>query len=570
MNDENLKVLTNVIGAVESGDQVYGRRNYSAYAAPYTSSPKECTITLGWAQNYGPEAYKLILMIYTKDPEAFDEIDPTAKVKAMINGEHDWVKEKWKPNIYQRYVILALIDSPIGHECQDELFQTLMKKYIADCEGSFTKEVKAVMMYCEIRHLSGKGPADRIFKHCKGDYSLDNIMAALKKDQNDKSSSNQVGDKKFWSRHLKCREFIDRYAVEEGSDSMSITIGSARIDERGRAHGGKAGDQTGKEVSMQPYYRHKGDWYAYRFKNPEHAKRFAYAMKAACNNSNWGYDQYQRTSGMKLIAKYGYDPAKLSTPAETDCSNLVRTCFVYATGKDPGDFDTSSEPRALEATGLVSRVSFNQSTGNGLMEGDILVTRTKGHTAGVTDGPKRSSTSAGNTSENGAQTVTGGCYSFAPASIKRGSKGIWVLLFQEIFSVRNVQYKWGQPVLALDSDCGPATEKAIRWYQKQRGLKVDGECGTKTWDDLLALPKASGKYVVQTVKRGCKGTSVLLFQEVFQSRNAAWKWGVPTVSLDSDCGTATENAIAWYQKARKMTVDKICGHDTWKDLIPSG
>lgn len=543
MNDANMRVLVNVIGAVESGGQIYGRRNYSAYAAPFTNSNKEYTITLGWAQNYGSEAYKLVLMIYTKDPQAFEKIDPTGAIKKMINGEHDWEKERWNPNTYQRYVLLALIDSPAGHECQDELFAQLMKKYIADCEQTFTKDTKAIMMYCEIRHLGGKGPADRIFKRCNGDYSLDNIMTTLKKDQSDTSSSNQVGDKKFWSRHQKCREFIDKYAANEGAtktqvaklkgseSSMGIVIGSARIDERGRAHGGKAGDQTGKEVSMQPYYRHKGDWYAYRFKNPEHAKRFGYAIKAACNNSNWGYNQYDRYSGMKRVAKYGYDPAKLDAPSGTDCSNLVRTCFIYATGKDPGDFDTSSEPRALEATGFVSRVSFNESTGNGLMEGDILVTRTKGHTAGVTDGPKRSSASTGNVSENGVQAVTGGCYSFDPTSIKRGSKGIWVLLFQEIFSARNAHYKWGQPVLALDSDCGPATEKAIRWYQKQRGLKVDGECGTETWDDLLSLPKIHGKYVVQTVKRGTKGTSVLLFQEVFQSRNVAWKWGLRPLIL---------------------------------------
>lgn len=30
---------------------------------------------------------------------------------------------------------------------------------------------------------------------------------------------------------------------------MSVKIGSARIDENGRARGGKAGDQTGKEVA---------------------------------------------------------------------------------------------------------------------------------------------------------------------------------------------------------------------------------------------------------------------------------------------------------------------------------
>ena len=74
MNKENMAVLTNVIGAVESGGQIYGKRDYSAYAAPYTNSNVEHTITLGWAQNYGSEAHKLIQMIYDADPAAFKKI----------------------------------------------------------------------------------------------------------------------------------------------------------------------------------------------------------------------------------------------------------------------------------------------------------------------------------------------------------------------------------------------------------------------------------------------------------------------------------------------------------------
>ena len=32
---------------------------------------------------------------------------------------------------------------------------------------------------------------------------------------------------------------------------MAVKVGSARIDEYGKARGGQAGDQTGKEVSTQ-------------------------------------------------------------------------------------------------------------------------------------------------------------------------------------------------------------------------------------------------------------------------------------------------------------------------------
>lgn len=35
---------------------------------------------------------------------------------------------------------------------------------------------------------------------------------------------------------------------------MAVKVGSARIDENGRATGGRAGDQTGKELSIQSWY----------------------------------------------------------------------------------------------------------------------------------------------------------------------------------------------------------------------------------------------------------------------------------------------------------------------------
>ena len=117
MNAENMKVLVNTIGAVESGGQIYGQRRYNAYAAPYTNTSKEHTITLGWAQNYGYEAKKLIQNIYDKDPTAFKQIDTNGSIQSMLSK--DWVAIKWNPSSSQKATLIKLIDSPIGHECQD-------------------------------------------------------------------------------------------------------------------------------------------------------------------------------------------------------------------------------------------------------------------------------------------------------------------------------------------------------------------------------------------------------------------------------------------------------------------
>lgn len=96
--------------------------------------------------------------------------------------KQNWVSIKWNPIEEQKKVLIALIDSTIGHKIQDEMFLELMESVIKECEDNYTKDIKAILMYCEIRHLGGRSAATRIFKKCNNDYSLDNIMAVLKKD----------------------------------------------------------------------------------------------------------------------------------------------------------------------------------------------------------------------------------------------------------------------------------------------------------------------------------------------------------------------------------------------------
>lgn len=176
---------------------------------------------------------------------------------------------------------------------------------------------------------------------------------------------------------------------ESGDDhAMDVIIGSARIDENGKAQGGAPGDQKQKtspdyagEVSMQKFYVHSKGWYILRPKDAEVALRIAAAMIDACNNKNIGYDQLNRLD----IIKKGTESKEKT---ECDCGTLVRKCIIEATGKDPGNFTTGNEASALKNTGLFeSRESYKNGTV--LYTGDVLVTKTKGHTAVVTSGAPR-------------------------------------------------------------------------------------------------------------------------------------------------------------------------------------
>lgn len=223
MNKEQMDILTNIIGAVESGGQVYGKRRYEAYAGAGASSPNEVTCTLGWAQNYGASARKLVQAVFDADKAAFRKAD-TAGIEKRL--QQDWVALKWDPSAREKAALVAIITTPAGKKCQDELFQEDMKKYIAQAETFGVTDVAAQMMWCEIQHLGGLKPAQRIFGRAARPYTPDGIFASLLLDQKDTGSSNQVGDKIYQSRHECCVKWIKQYVIKEDKD-MGITAQDA-------------------------------------------------------------------------------------------------------------------------------------------------------------------------------------------------------------------------------------------------------------------------------------------------------------------------------------------------------
>ena len=103
---------------------------------------------------------------------------------------------------------------------------------------------------------------------------------------------------------------------------MATLCAWASIDERGKASGGKAGDQTGTETRTGNWYDF-GQTTVYRWKDRDKAKKFASVIKAIVNNPADGYDQGQRTTLNAELKKVGWDPAKLKIKCECDCSSLV-------------------------------------------------------------------------------------------------------------------------------------------------------------------------------------------------------------------------------------------------------
>lgn len=252
---------------------------------------------------------------------------------------------------------------------------------------------------------------------------------------------------------------------------MSVRIGSARIDENGRAMGGKPGDQTGREVMTENWYKHKKGWRVFRPLSSAVAEKSAYAMQAACDNPNIGYDQADRLTLYKVASEVGFDPARVKTKCETDCSALVRVCEAYAGVKLP-NFTTDGEPRALLDSHEFMELLGSKYTDSSdyLRRGDVLVTATKGHTVIVlTNGPK-----AGASASDGI--------------LRNGDSGADVRAMQDALIKMGYECgRWG-----ADGDFGDATEMAVRAFQATHGLDADGEYGPKTKAAVEAALKKLG------------------------------------------------------------------------------
>ena len=254
---------------------------------------------------------------------------------------------------------------------------------------------------------------------------------------------------------------------------MAVKVGSARIDENGKAHGGKAGDQTGRELSTQNWYLHAKGWRVFRAKNPAVAEKIAQDMLWACDNPKIGYDQYQRDTLFNVAKAVGFNCRQVDTACETDCSALVRVCVNYA-GVPVGNFRTPDEAAKLLATGAFIELTGSKYQGQStyLGRGDILVTKTQGHTVVVlSNGPKY---------EGAVEPEKPGA--LGDRILRYGDEGPDVKRMQEML----IELGYDLGAWGADGDFGDCTEIALKQFQADAGIDADGECGPETVKALNA------------------------------------------------------------------------------------
>lgn len=278
---------------------------------------------------------------------------------------------------------------------------------------------------------------------------------------------------------------------------MSILIGNAAKDENNKYTGGKPGDQTSQEVYSRPWYNRPWN-VVIRAKDPIVAEALAKNMEDACKNDNLGYDYgVTRIQAMNEAQKVDYHLDKITTPCNCDCSSLVAVCCQAAgvptkyTLVSNRPFVTSEIEKCLSKSGMFEILKDSKYLNQDayLKRGDILL-NTKSHVAIALGNGSKSSGSTSSSSSTSTSTPR--------KNLKKGDKGEDVKAMQTKLIAAG--YSCGS--YGADGSFGPATDAAVRQFQKDMGIEVDGIFGpisTQKLNEKLANPSPSPKTETYTV-----------------------------------------------------------------------
>ena len=110
--------------------------------------------------------------------------------------------------------------------------------------------------------------------------------------------------------------------------------------------------------------------------------------------------------------------------------------------------------------------------------------------------------------------------------------------------------------LVVDGVFGAATETAVKEFQQDAGLTVDGVVGPLTW---AALPDGGP---MPTLQEGSTGDVVRSLQQVLTNA-APGQWNTTPGAIDGDFGPNTKASVQAFQTWGGVTADGVIGDQTW-------
>ena len=312
-------------------------------------------------------------------------------------------------------------------------------------------------------------------------------------------------------------------------------ISNSGQDENKKYYGGKAGDQTGNEWVIKSWYNKSWDCI---LRHPDEKVRdlIGDLAEESANNDLIGYDQAQRTTFWTQLKKADYRPKNITVACEADCSAGV-SALVKAVGyllndaklKKVGAGNTTSTLRkALKSAGFEVLTDSKYLTSDKyLLRGDIILKEGSHVCTNLTDG---SATKVSATKEyiKKAQDVLNQ-YIDAGLAVdgdigkltrKATAKALQYTLNRQYGTVlvmdgvindatlealkgkyvskssRSYLVSWGEIALMLlgyytstiefKGYFGVGMDKAVRAFQADNSLTVDGSMGEKTIKKIIS------------------------------------------------------------------------------------
>lgn len=519
MQKKNIEVLRKILYAVESGGQVYGCQNYAAFIGAGANCSNEKAITIGAGQWYAGEAKKLLQKIQRANPAQFKKLDTQGIETDLL--KKNWATYAISTTSAKAKCIVTIINSALGQKCQDELMDEQITEYATSIAKTYGTMPDTVMMECiNIIHQGGSAALKRILAKTTKPYTAKKIYDALNTDPAD-PRTNQVGD--YVTRQKKVYEFIVKYATD-------ATTGAAASAENKK--------EESAVSTVQDRINKAINWMEETAKDDRHGY---------CQDHRWGTD------------------------GDYDCSSAVITAWEQAgvPVKTKGATYTGNMLSVFIANGFQDvTAKINRSTGAGLVRGDVLL-NTVHHTAmycgnGMEVEASINEKGTAHGGKPGDQTgkeflirsyrnypwtnvlrYTGGNNASATTKnyLEIGDSGSDVKTMQTMLIA--VGYSCGS--YGADGSFGTSTDTALRKFQKDNGLAVDGQYGPASEQKLKAL------YNAKKLKDSGSGSGKA------PSKTPKWVGSVNTAELNVRTGAGTNNPkLAAYPLLKQHNLVDIC------------
>ena len=323
------------------------------------------------------------------------------------------------------------------------------------------------------------------------------------------------------------------------------------IDENRRARGGKAGDQTGREVCTRSWYS-KPWGMVLRYRDAAVAKKARDIAIKLANSNLVGYDQNERNGLYKQLERNGWDVDKYiasGVKTECDCSSFVYACYCCVIAEMRGLANaptTVTSKNFYKSHGFAVMLSSEYTTSaSRLLPGDLL-NKSGSHIVMFAGTNVR-------VASNASANISSCAATSGSTTLRKGSRGAAVVTLQK--NVNSVMHTG----LTVDGIFGINTYNALKYFQSRYGLEADGIYGPAS---RAKMSEAINKRIPglasasPNLKKGSRGEQVRLLQ---QDLNYVMSLHL---SADGIFGNNTYEALKSFQSRYGLAADGIYGNNS--------